>query len=49
MLEKKNCYISPEIEIAVFEVSDIVTTSGAGSDVNGWLGSDNNVDGGGWT
>ncbi|MBO5009914.1 MAG: hypothetical protein IKJ13_01910 [Clostridia bacterium] len=47
MLKKKNCYISPEIEIAIFEVSDIVTTSG----VDEWLGSDSddNVDGGGWT
>ena len=47
MLKEKNRYISPEIEIAIFEVADIVTSSGA----EGWLGSDSNenVDGGGWT
>ena len=49
MLKKKNCYTSPEIEITAFEVSDIVTTSATASGADTWLGSDGNIDTGGWT
>jgi hypothetical protein len=49
MLKKKNCYTSPEIEITAFEVSDIVTSSATASGADTWLGSDGNVDTGGWT
>lgn len=49
MLKKKNRYTSPEIEITAFEVSDIVTTSSTASGADTWLGSDGNIDTGGWT
>ena len=37
-------YVEPRLEIMAFINSDIITTSGVGD-----VGSDNNIDDGGWT
>ena len=37
-------YVEPRLEVMAFIDSDIITTSGVGD-----VGSDNNIDDGGWT
>jgi hypothetical protein len=46
MKPEKRDYLPADIEITIFNSADIVTASG-GNDW--WLGSDGNVDTGGWT